>query len=215
VKPIDFRFKRKQMMKSDGSATRIAIFASGTGTNAQKIIDYFRDSKTVQIGLILSNKSGAGALDIAKKEHIPYLLLDKERFFRGDGYVSELRGKKIDFIVLAGFLWKIPSELIRAYPRKIINIHPALLPKYGGKGMYGAAVHEAVIAAKDKESGISIHYVDEIYDHGEMIFQASCPVSETDTAATLAEKIHLLEHTHFPKVIGKLLSMQNIVKRSL
>lgn len=202
-------------MKSNGLATRIAIFVSGTGTNAQKIIDYFRDSETVQVALIVSNKPGAGALDIAKEEHIPFLVLDKERFFRGDGYVSDLREKKIDFIVLAGFLWKIPSELIRAYPRKIINIHPALLPKYGGKGMYGAAVQEAVIASKDKESGISIHYVDDIYDHGEIIFQASCPVSEADTTESLAEKIHLLEHTHFPRVIGKLLSVQNIVKRSL
>jgi phosphoribosylglycinamide formyltransferase-1 len=127
--------------------------------------------------------------------------------------MPELSENKIDYIILAGFLWKIPQTLIRAYPYRIINLHPALLPKYGGKGMYGQHVHEAVIAAKEKESGITIHYVDEIYDHGKIIFQAKCAVTETDTADSLAAKIHSLEHANFPRVIGELIGIQNIVKR--
>ena len=148
----------------------IAIFASGAGSNAQKIIDHFRDHTTIKIGLIVCNKEGAGVLSIATKEAIPSLLIDKERFFRGDAFVADLQQYAVDFIVLAGFLWKIPVKLIQAYPNKIINIHPALLPKYGGKGMYGNFVHEAVIASNDIESGITIHYVDELYDHGGVIF---------------------------------------------
>jgi formyltetrahydrofolate-dependent phosphoribosylglycinamide formyltransferase len=184
----------------------IAIFASGTGTNTQKIIDFFRNSKTVKIALIVYNKPGAGVLNIAKNENIPSLLIEKERFFHGDAYMNELNRHNISFIVLAGFLWKIPPNLIMAFKGKIINIHPALLPSYGGKGMYGNKVHEAVIAAKEKESGISIHYVDEIYDHGATIFQATCPVFETDTADSLAHRIHQLEHEHYPKVIDELMS---------
>jgi len=196
------------------TAIRIAIFASGAGSNAQKIIDHFRSGEIATVALILASKAGAGILDIASKENIPALILEKDRFFRGDGYVEELKKRDIGFIVLAGFLWKIPVNLIRAYPGRMVNIHPALLPKYGGKGMYGAHVHEAVIAAGEKESGISIHYVDELYDHGEIIFQARCAVTESDTASSLAEKIHQLEHAHFPKVIESLLTDQNIVKRS-
>jgi len=183
----------------------IAIFASGAGSNAQKIIDHFRGSDSVSISLIVCNKPGAGVLDIAAHENIPALLINKESFFRGDAYVNELRKHHIDFIVLAGFLWKIPVALIRAFNGKIINIHPALLPNYGGKGMYGQFVHEAVINNKDRESGISIHYVDEIYDHGKIIFQAKCKVDEADTAATLAQRIHQLEHEHYPVVIERLL----------
>jgi len=184
----------------------IAIFASGTGSNAQKIIDFFRNSKTVKIALIVCNKPGAGVLNIAKNENIPSLLVEKERFFYGDAYTDELNRHNISFIVLAGFLWKIPPNLIMAFKGKIINIHPALLPSYGGKGMYGNRVHEAVIAAKEKESGISIHYVDEIYDHGATIFQATCPVLETDTADSLAQRIHQLEHEYYPKVIDELMN---------
>lgn len=183
----------------------IAIFASGAGSNAQKIIDHFRNHVSIKPGLIVCNKPGAGVLGIAKRENIPFLLIEKEKFFRGDGYVPELKEKNIDFIVLAGFLWKIPSALIKAYSGRIINIHPALLPKYGGKGMYGHFVHEAVIASGDKESGITVHYVDEIYDHGKIIFQDKCEVVPTDTAETLAQKIHELEHKNFPAVIEKLL----------
>jgi formyltetrahydrofolate-dependent phosphoribosylglycinamide formyltransferase len=187
----------------------IAIFASGAGSNAQKIINRFRGSQCVTISLIVCNKEGAGILSIAAKEGIPSLLIDKNSFFKEGACVKELREYRISFIVLAGFLWKIPSVLINAYPNKIVNIHPALLPKYGGKGMYGNRVHEAVIAAKEKQSGISIHYVDEIYDHGKIIFQAACPVDEKDNAATLAQKIHALEHKHYPEVIEDLLQIQN------
>jgi formyltetrahydrofolate-dependent phosphoribosylglycinamide formyltransferase len=183
----------------------IAIFASGAGSNAQQIINHFRDASNIEIKLIVCNKPNAGVLTIAEKENIPSLLIEKERFFNGDHYLPELQKNNIDLIVLAGFLWKVPAALIKAYPKKIINIHPALLPKYGGKGMFGNHVHNAVIINKETESGISIHYVDEIYDHGAVIFQASCPVDANDTAETLARKIHVLEHQHYPKAIADLL----------
>ena len=184
---------------------RIAIFASGAGSNAQQIINQFSTSLHIKIALIICNKPGAGVLTIASKEGIPSLLIEKEKFFKGDHYLPELKDHQIDFIVLAGFLWKIPEALIKAYPKKITNIHPALLPKYGGKGMFGHYVHEAVIANKEKESGITIHYVDELYDHGAVIFQATCAVEEHDTPDSLAQKIHLLEHAHYPKVIAEVL----------
>jgi formyltetrahydrofolate-dependent phosphoribosylglycinamide formyltransferase len=186
-------------------ATRLAIFASGAGSNAQKIIEQFKTNEKVLVSLIVSNKTGAGVLKIAERENIPSLILDKEKFFRGNAYVDELREQGIDFIILAGFLWKIPSALIKVFPNKIINIHPALLPKYGGKGMYGHHVHEAVIGNKEKESGITIHYVDEFYDHGSIILQAKCAVEENDTAESLAAKIHLLEHANYPVVIERLI----------
>lgn len=189
----------------------IAIFASGTGSNAQKIIDHFALlptpllTKRVNVVLIVSNNPDAGVLSIAAKENIPVLLIEKEKFFRGNAYINELKEHKVDFIVLAGFLWKIPDSLIKAYPGRIINIHPALLPNYGGKGMYGNKVHEAVLAAGDKESGITIHYVDEHYDNGDIIFQERCRVIENDTPGSLAQRIHQLEHKHYPEVIEKLL----------
>lgn len=182
----------------------IAIFASGAGSNAQKIIDRFRSDDSVMISLIVCNNPAAGVLNIAAKEIIPALLIEKKRFLDGDHYLAELQENQVDFIILAGFLWKIPLGIINAYPQKIINIHPALLPKYGGKGMYGSKVHQAVIDAKDKESGITIHYVDEIYDHGKIILQATCPVDDEDTADTLAAKVHALEHLHYPAVIADL-----------
>lgn len=185
--------------------TIIAIFASGAGSNAQKIIDSFRDNAAVKIGLIVCNNPEAGVLQIAAKENIPALLIKKKRFYEEDAYLPELTRYRIDFIVLAGFLWKVPVALINQYPNRIVNIHPALLPKYGGKGMYGKKVHEAVIDAKEKESGISIHYVDEIYDHGNIIFQAACTIDDVDTPDTLAQKIHRLEHEHYPAVIARLL----------
>lgn len=144
-------------------------------------------------------------LKIAENENIPSLLIEKEKFFRGNAYTDELKAAGIDWIVLAGFLWKIPVALIRAFPGKIINIHPALLPRYGGKGMYGHHVHQAVIDNKEFKSGITIHYVDELYDHGQIIFQATCPVKEDDTAESLAQRIHVLEHKHYPNVIEELL----------
>lgn len=188
---------------------QIAIFASGTGTNAARIIDHFRHHPSIKISLIVCNKPGAGVLGIAEKEHIPTLLLDKEQFFRGNAYVPELQEKKIDFLVLAGFLWKVPSALVKAYSGRILNIHPALLPKYGGKGMYGQFVHEAVITAKEKETGITIHFVDELYDHGQIAFQATVTVEDTDTPESLARKVHKLEHEHFPRIIEQVVDLQN------
>jgi phosphoribosylglycinamide formyltransferase 1 len=191
---------------------RLAIFASGAGSNAEKIIQYFADAAAKdeffakKIALIVCNKPTAGVLKIAEANKISSLIIEKEKFFRGNGYVDELKTAGIDFIVLAGFLWKIPSLLIHAYPRKIVNIHPALLPKYGGKGMYGMHVHEAVIANKEKESGITIHYVDDLYDHGDIIFQSRCPVMDDDTPEMLAKRIHSLEHEHYPQIINKILS---------
>jgi len=192
----------------------VAIFASGAGSNAEKIIEHTlhplnSGTGNFRVDLIVCNKPGAGVLQIAAKYNIATLLIDKERFSTGDGYVAPLKDRGIQFIVLAGFLWKIPVSLIQAYPGMIINIHPALLPKYGGKGMYGDKVHEAVIASGDKESGITIHYVDELYDHGNIIFQSSCSVDENDTPEMLAQKIHMLEHRHYPEVIEGLLQMQN------
>lgn len=189
-----------------GTNIRIALFASGAGTNAANIIQYFSNKPLVTIGLIVCNNPKAGVLKIAADNNIPSLLIEKEKFFRGDGYMPELQNAGIDFIVLAGFLWKIPSTLINAYRDKIINIHPALLPKFGGKGMYGNFVHEAVLSAKEKESGITIHFVDEFYDNGKIIFQATCPVHENDTAELLAQRIHALEYEYFPKVIEKLIA---------
>jgi phosphoribosylglycinamide formyltransferase-1 len=184
----------------------LAIFSSGTGSNAARIIQYFRGHPTIRVGLIVCNHPGAGVLNIASAAGIPVLLIEKERFFRGDAYVPELRARGIDFIVLAGFLWKIPGKLVAAFSHRIVNIHPALLPKYGGKGMYGHFVHEAVIAAGDKESGITIHYVDELYDHGLVIFQAKVPVDPEDTPETLAGKVQSLEHRHFAPVIEEILN---------
>ena len=192
----------------------VAIFASGAGSNAEKIIQQMEIAEkagkgSFKVNLIVCNKPTAGVLSIAANRQIDTLLLEKEQFLNEDGYATELSSRGIEFIVLAGFLWKIPVTLIKAFPNNIINIHPALLPKYGGKGMYGDKVHQAVIAAGEKESGISIHYVDEIYDHGNIIFQAKCTVDQNDTPATLAKKIHQLEHQHYPEVIEKLLQMRN------
>ena len=187
---------------------RIAIFASGTGSNAQKILSHFKTSNKIDVALIVSNKSNAGVLNFAKEYSVPTLIIDREKFLRGDGYVPELQAAKIDWIILAGFLWKIPVSLLNHWEKRIINIHPALLPKYGGKGMYGEAVHRAVLAANEKESGITIHYVDEQYDHGATIFQATCPVLSTDLVENLAEKIHALEHLHYPVVIEKVILSQ-------
>ena len=179
----------------------IAIFASGAGTNAQRIINFFKTSNAIQVSLIICNNPSAGVLNIAKAEKIPSIIIEKEQFFRDDAYIYELQQANIDFIVLAGFLWKVPVQLINAFRNKIINIHPALLPKYGGKGMYGAKVHEAVLAAGEHETGITIHYVDEHYDNGDVIFQAKCPVLPIDTPQSLAQRVHELEYEYFTKVI--------------
>jgi phosphoribosylglycinamide formyltransferase-1 len=189
--------------------TQLAIFASGTGTNAKNIIDRFRNHPIIKVSLIVCNKPGAGVLSITAEEGIPAMLIEKEPFFQGSAYVPQLREKEIDYIILAGFLWKIPEVLIKAYPRRIINIHPALLPKHGGKGMYGRFVHEAVIAGSDRETGITIHYVDEQYDHGEPIFQARVEVEPGDGPDTLARKVQVLEYEHFPAVIERIVELQN------
>ena len=182
----------------------MVIFASGAGSNAQKIIDYFKEKTTAEIVLIVSNNPEAGVIEIAAKENIPVLLIEKNQF-KESGYLKEIKKSNPDLIILAGFLWKIPAVLIQSFPHKIINIHPALLPAYGGKGMYGNAVHTAVVAAQEKESGITIHFVDEKYDHGETIFQAKCSLSENENAESLAKKIHKLEHEYYPQTIERLL----------
>ena len=191
---------------------QIAIFSSGTGSNAKKIIDHLTSIKgngisTAMVSLIVCNKPGAGVLEIAAENNIRAILIEKEKFFRGNAYIDELKAAGIDFIVLAGFLWKIPVALIKTFQGKMINIHPALLPKYGGKGMYGNFVHEAVIANREKESGITIHYVDEVYDHGQVVLQATCLVSENDTPETLAKKVQVLEHRHFPTAVALLVTL--------
>jgi formyltetrahydrofolate-dependent phosphoribosylglycinamide formyltransferase len=189
----------------DGRQKNIAIFASGAGSNAKRIIEHFRNNDHIKVGLIVCNNPKAGVLEIAAENNIPVMLVNRKGFYENEGCLNELKLHNINLIVLAGFLWMIPGYLINTYPNQIINIHPALLPKYGGKGMYGEYVHEAVINAGEKESGITIHYVDEHYDNGDIIFQANCPVLPTDTPDMLAERIHELEHTHYAKVIEQLL----------
>lgn len=185
---------------------KIAIFASGSGSNAENIINYFNNScKQVDISIILTNNKNAFVIERAKKNNIQHYIFDRNQFYETNNIVDLLKSYSIDLIVLAGFLWLIPVNLIRAFPNKIINIHPALLPKYGGKGMYGEHVHKAVIDNKDKESGITIHYVNEEYDKGNIIHQSKCPVEPDDDANSLAQKIHKLEYENFPKVIEDLL----------
>lgn len=184
----------------------IAIFASGTGTNAENIIRYFHDSESGVVSLLLSNKVDAPALERARRLGVPCAAFGKEEWASGEAVLSALREAKVDFIVLAGFLLRVPEPLLRAYPGRIVNIHPSLLPKFGGKGMYGGRVHEAVLAAGERESGITIHYINERYDEGGVIFQASCPVLPDDTPETLARRVHELEYRYYPEVIEKLLS---------
>jgi len=185
---------------------RIAIFASGSGSNAENIADYFKSNPEVEISIILSNKKDAFVLERAKKLNIPGQTFTRNDFYETDSIIKLLKEKQIDLVVLAGFLWLIPESLIKAYPNAIINIHPALLPNYGGKGMYGMNVHKAVIANKEKESGITIHVVNEKYDDGETILQAKCQVAENDTAEDLANKIHELEYEYFPRTVEEYLN---------
>lgn len=182
---------------------KLAIFASGKGSNAEKIIQFFENHNYIHVSLIVSNKATAGVLAIAEKNGIPSLVMEKRKFMETDEYVQFIKNQGITHIVLAGFLLKVPDNLIQAYHKKIVNIHPALLPAYGGKGMYGEHVHQAVIQAGEKESGITIHLVDEEYDHGKTLFQAKVVVDVNDTPSSLADKIHLLEHQHYPVVIEK------------
>lgn len=183
----------------------IAIFASGGGSNARKIIEHFENSDIGRVALVVSNKKDAGVLDIARAHHIPTHLIGRADFYESEKILSILDEYRIDLIVLAGFLWLVPGYLIGAYPRKIVNIHPALLPLFGGKGMYGGHVHAAVKAAGARESGITIHFANEHYDAGDIIFQTTCPLTEDDTPETIARKVLALEHAHFPRVVEGLL----------
>jgi phosphoribosylglycinamide formyltransferase-1 len=182
---------------------RIIILASGSGTNAENIIKYFQDKNSAEVRYVLSNKKNAMVLERAKRLKIDNASFDKSDFFETDK-VMDLLVQHGDYIVLAGFLWKVPLKIIQKFPNRIINIHPALLPKYGGKGMYGAHVHKAVVANKESESGISIHYVNEFYDEGTLIFQAKTEVLPSDNAEDVAQKVHQLEYEHFPRVIEKI-----------
>lgn len=186
--------------------TKIAIFASGSGSNAENIVKYFANNENVSIKLIVSNREDAYVHQRAKSLEIASVTFSKSDFYHTDRVLQRLLQEEIDFIVLAGFLLKIPENLLQTYPNKIINIHPALLPKFGGKGMYGDNVHKAVIEAGEKESGITIHYVNENYDEGAIIFQAKCAVDATDNYEDVAKKVHALEYTYFPEIIDKLLN---------
>ncbi len=196
------------MKKTDKEAkiSRLAIFASGRGSNAEKLISFFEEDPTVEIGLILSNRKEAKVLQLAQKYHIPKLITSREEFYHSDKISENLTKRNIDLIVLAGFLWLIPKYLVDAYPNRIVNIHPALLPKFGGKGMYGMNVHEAVHKSGENETGITIHYVNDKYDDGAIIFQAACEIRETDSPDQIAAKVLALEHQYLPQVIKELVS---------
>ncbi|MDD2314847.1 MAG: phosphoribosylglycinamide formyltransferase [Proteiniphilum sp.] len=185
--------------------TYIAIFASGSGSNAENIANYFKSSTDIGVALILSNKQDAYVHERAKKLGIPSFTFTKAEFADGTEILEILREYEIDFIVLAGFLLKVSKSLLEAYPGRIVNIHPALLPKHGGKGMYGDRVHQAVLDAGETESGITIHYINEHYDEGDIIFQATCKVEPDDNFEMLAARVHALEYTHFPSVIEAVL----------
>ncbi len=179
----------------------IAIFASGSGSNAQKIMEYFQSHATIQVKLVLSNKTDAFVLNRAASFGVPTYTFNRQVFYESNTVLQKLQDEQIDYIVLAGFLWLVPLSLIQAYPNKIVNIHPALLPAYGGKGMYGMRVHEAIVANHEPATGITIHLVNEEYDKGKILFQTQCSVETMDTPDTVAEKIHILEHMHYPRII--------------
>jgi phosphoribosylglycinamide formyltransferase-1 len=183
---------------------RLAILASGSGSNAEKIMEYFKNSEKAKIALVASNKADAFVLERAKKFEVPTFTFSKKELEEGF-LLKKLQAEKIDWVILAGFLLKIPAELTRAFPDRMVNIHPALLPKYGGKGMYGLHVHQAVKDAGDTETGITIHLVNENYDEGKIIFQAATSVEESDSPEDIASKVHALEHRYFPEVIGSLI----------
>lgn len=187
---------------------KIAIFASGSGSNAENIIQYFAQKPQFCVKSVFCNVPDAYVLERAKKYRIPSFVFNREEFRNPDKVFRQLQEQEIDFIVLAGFLWLMPSFITAAWPNKIVNIHPALLPAYGGKGMYGHHVHEAVIAAGEKESGITIHYVNDHYDQGAIIFQAKCPVLPTDTPDNLAARVHELEYRYFPQIIAETILKQ-------
>ncbi len=184
----------------------IAIFASGSGTNAENIINYFSNRNSAKVVVVFSNRSDAFVLERAAKLNVPTEIFDRQQFYTSSIVPDMLKKYKVDLIVLAGFLWLVPKNILESFRGRIINIHPALLPLYGGKGMYGERVHEAVISNREKESGITIHFVNERYDEGDIIFQARCPVKPDDSPDSLASRIHELEYRHFPVVIEQVLS---------
>ena len=188
---------------------RIAIFGSGRGSNAKNIIKYFKFHKNISIKLMVTNKSGAGIVTVGKENKIPTLIIEDHKQDLNDKILKTLTENLIDFVVLAGFLLKIPSTLINKFPNCIINIHPALLPKYGGKGMYGINVHKAVLKNNETVSGITIHFVNEDYDKGEIIFQAKCSVLPNDSPKLLSKKIQKLEHQFYPIIIEKLITNEH------
>ena len=188
---------------------RIAIFASGNGTNAENLIRFFQDNDKISVVQVLSNNPKAQVLERAKRLNVGTITFDKTALNETDEILNILKNSLPDLIVLAGFLWKFPEKILEAFPNKVINIHPALLPKYGGKGMYGKYVHQAVVNNKETETGITIHYVNEHYDEGAIIFQAKCTVEPTDTFEDVANKIHNLEIAHFPRVVESLLTANN------
>lgn len=193
----------------------ISIFASGSGTNAENIIKYFLNKKSAKVALVLSNNPKAYVIKRAKQYNIPIKIFDRHEFYKTEEVLETLISNNIDFIVLAGFLWLVPENILNRYRRKIINIHPALLPKYGGKGMYGDRVHKAVIEAGEKESGITIHYVNEKYDEGDIIFQAHCPIDPGETVDSLAKKVHELEYRYYPAIIEKIITCESINQSGL
>lgn len=182
----------------------IAVFASGTGTNAEKIMQHFEQHEEISVSLIISNKTNAPVLSKAVAFGVPTLLIDRHSFYQTHDILETLKRYGIDFIVLAGFLWLLPPYLVQAYAHRMVNLHPALLPRYGGKGMYGMHVHRAVCEAKENQTGMTIHYVNEQYDDGDIVFQATCPLQRGDTPEGIADKVRVLEHRYFPKVIEQL-----------
>ena len=183
----------------------IAILASGSGTNAENIIKYFSTKKIARVSLVLSNRREAYVLKRAAKHNIKSVYFERDEFYATGGVLTRLRAEKIDLLVLAGFLWLVPEDILNEYEKRIVNIHPALLPKYGGKGMYGNKVHATVIENREKESGITIHYVNRYYDEGDIIFQTKCRVDPSDTPDSLASRVHALEYEYFPKIIEDLI----------
>jgi len=186
--------------------TNIAVFSSGSGTNAENIIRYFSNNNKVKVAVVLSNNRNAGVHARANNLGVPSFVFSRDEFADTTPVLEKLAEYNVGFIVLAGFMNKICPKLLKAFPGKIINIHPALLPAYGGKGMFGMHVHEAIVEAKEKESGITIHYINENYDEGAIIFQAKCPVEPADTPEDIARKVHSLEYVYFPKVIESILT---------
>ncbi|MFT4758112.1 MAG: phosphoribosylglycinamide formyltransferase-1 [Paraglaciecola sp.] len=183
----------------------IAIFASGTGSNARKIVEYFQDTDQINVGVIVSNKSTAKVLQMAADYEIPTIILNRQEFYETENILKKLYAYNVDYLILAGFLWLIPKYLVQSFENQIVNIHPALLPKYGGPGMYGINVHKAVKATGETESGMTIHFVNEKYDDGAIFFQAKCLLEEHDTPEDIASKVLALEHKYFPKVIESII----------